>query len=116
MNIHDLGDREKSIMLARLVWRETWVTDEADNIISRLFYDDSGGLPIWTSVSPSLYESSNMPLARKILQWANMNYMAIRMSLNHQRHIAYMFTYEDDGVREALDVVCQLAVEKGLAP
>ena len=91
MNIDDLNDQEKSVMLARCMgWKKLkpgkalvdWyatggldisaLAEQAFNPGTKYWYDETGA--IRRDGVPNYYETDNMPLAWRVLNWASIEF------------------------------------------
>lgn len=109
MNINDMSDEQKSVLLARLVWREYCPR----NGVFLYHGDDYSGFPLWSYPhEDTLYHEGCMALARLVLIWANVNMETLDQDI--QRDVAYSFTFDVDGQRWALDKILSLAIDAGL--
>lgn len=129
MNVNELTDREKSIMLAKLAG---WIS-ETDGITTRwhsdgeLIYDDyCGGLLNHEPLN--LYKEKQMYLAWRLLSWATNNDQPIDNNKSKAYYIGYLsfgdLLHEqlelatgappEEAQRLWLDKILELATEAGM--
>lgn len=101
MNINELTDETKSVMLARLMG---WKTRRYVN------HDEFLPVPPW-AWQKNLYHERYMALAHHVLIWANEQEWFTR---EVREDIAYSFAFASDGVSWSLDEVLRLAIEAGM--
>lgn len=127
MNLNDMTDNQKSVMLAKLMgWKVANIPlkEAYKRVIVDANGNDLGLTPVGGGVKPveveisslkiNLYEPRHMALAWRVLNWAKANYTKLHMSVTKEHSIAWIFAYEPDGQRIALDKILELAIEAGL--
>lgn len=125
MNIENMTDQEKSVILAKLCgWEHkydpppfgedmgcNYILDETGTVIYKGWYS----FPLAYPQAPNLYHQDNMALAWRVLNWA----VAPSASLCNRVHRFFLFSDLDlmppaEAQRLWLDKILTLAIEAGM--
>lgn len=127
MNINEMSDQEKSVMLARLCgWKHEHLPPKiGDTLGLNIVTDKNGDLlhkgwfsfPLAYPTIPSLYDPENMPLAWRVLNWALDHLTAPSHFFQLRQMVGDMdlFVLPRDAAQRAwLDKILELATEAGM--